>query len=459
MYYVDKDQQRQMEEAFERQLRERCHPAPTSDSRPLPVQVGVETEYLLVDAHNNLISEAQRNRVLEALDHSSPELGVSTIETHTDPVPLIDDGGACSLLREMQRVEDETIAVARRQGCSLVRMGAYPGSFAHLAVTQTPDRYQRLLDISHTLHGVDDNTASTVQIGEIQLPYQRCDVMSGCQSIHINMQVTAGETAIALLNRCIEMVPYLLALTANSPLLNCRPSGYKEVRVPLWEPLFTFPHIDAYYGVNTRRTGFPDYYYRGWDDYWRDVGRKLYMTHDPDEAFDSNVKQFWRTVRLKPCPGRTTDCLLEVRAFGTQPTLAEDAALYLLLVALLKYSQHNPRPLLPIAYTKVNFDQASRHGLDALLYVSDGAGNLFQRPAAAIAAEFITQAIELWRDISPEAADLVALLHPRTAPECKTPAAESLRLFDDIIQDGHTPAEAAHRVLAARVLRPQTGAV
>jgi gamma-glutamyl:cysteine ligase YbdK (ATP-grasp superfamily) len=459
MYYVDKAQQQRMEEAFAQQLRERCTPDPRSGERPLPLMVGVETEYLLVDAHNNLISEAQRNRVLEALDHSSPELGVSTLETHTDPVPLLDDDGACSLLREMQRVEDETAATARNHGCALVRMGAYPGAFEKLAVTQQPNRYQRLLDIAHTLHGVDDNTAPIVQIGEIQLPYQRCDVMSGCQSIHINMQVPAGEQAIALLNRSIEMVPYLLALTANSPLLNCRPSGYKEVRVPLWEPLFTFPHIDAYYGVNTRRTGFPDYYYRSWDDYWRDVGRKLYMTHDPDEALDSNVKQFWRTVRLKPCPGHKTDCLLEVRAFSTQPTLAEDAALYLLLVALLKHSQRNPRPLLPIAYTKVNFDQASRHGLDALLYVSDGAGNLFQRPAAAIAAEFITQAIELWRDISPEAADLVALLHPRTAPECKTPAAASLRLFEDTIQDGRTPAEAAHRVLATRVLRPQTGAI
>jgi gamma-glutamyl:cysteine ligase YbdK (ATP-grasp superfamily) len=459
MYYVDKDQQQQMEEAFARQLRERCHPAPHRDGRPLPVQVGVETEYLLVDEHNNLISEARRNRILEALDHSSPELGVSTLETHTDPVPLIDDHGACSLLREMQRIEDETAAAAGRHGCSLVRMGAYPGSFASLAVTQQPDRYQRLMDISHTLHGVDDNTASTVQIGEIQLPYKRCEVMSGCQSIHINMQITAGEQAIDLVNRSIELVPYLLALTANSPLMNCQPSGYKEFRVPLWEPLFTFPHIDAYYGVNTRRTGFPDYYYRGWDDYWRDVGRKLYMTHNPDEAFSSNVKEFWRTVRLKPCPGKPTDCLLEVRAFSTQPTLEEDAALYLLLVALLRRSLRNPRPLLPMSYTKVNFDQASRHGLDALLYVSDGAGHLFQRPAAAIAAELITQAIETWRDISPEAADLVALLHPRTTPECKTPAAASLRLFEDELQAGRPPAEAAHRVLAARVLRPQTGAV
>jgi gamma-glutamyl:cysteine ligase YbdK (ATP-grasp superfamily) len=241
--------------------------------------------------------------------------------------------------------------------------------------------------------------------------------------------------------------------------MNCQPSGYREFRVPLWEPLFNFPHIDAYYGVNTRRTGFPDYYYRGWDDYWRDVGRKLFMTRQLDEAFRSNVKQFWRTVRLKPCPGVLTDCLLEVRAFSTQPTLEEDAALYLLLVALLVNSRHNPRPLLPIAYTKVNFDQASRHGLDALLYVSDGAGNLFQRPAAAIAAELITQAIEVWRELSPEAADLVALLHPRTTPEHKTPAAASLRLFEDAVQAGHTPAEAAHRVLAARVLRPQAGTV
>jgi gamma-glutamyl:cysteine ligase YbdK (ATP-grasp superfamily) len=459
MYRVDKARQQEMEEAFARQLHERCRPAPPDGGRLLPVMVGIETEYLVVDEHDRLISEARRNRVLEELDHSSPELGVSTLETHTDPVPPIGDDGTCSLLHEMQRIEQQTIAAAERQGCALVRMGAYPGAFAKLAVTQQPDRYQRLMDISHELHGVESEPAPRIQIGTIELPRERCTIMSGCQSIHINMQVTAGEQAITLLNRSIELVPYLLALSANSPLMNCQPSGYKEFRVPLWEPLFTFPHIDAAYGVNTRRTGFPDYYYRGWDDYWRDVGRKLYMTHDPEEAFDSNVKQFWRTVRLKPCPGTPTDCLLEVRAFSTQPTLAEDAALYLLLVALLRHSLDNPRPLLPIAYTKVNFDQASRHGLDALLYVSDSAGNLMQRPAAAIAAELVTQAIETWRNVSPKAADLMDLLYQRTTAEGMTPAAASLRHFEDAIQAGRAPAEAAHRVLAARVLRPRANAI
>jgi gamma-glutamyl:cysteine ligase YbdK (ATP-grasp superfamily) len=451
MFNVDTAQQRVMEAAFYRQLRERCRPH-NNPQRALPMTVGIETEYLIVDAQGQLIPETVRNRILETLSHSSPELGVSTLETHTDPAPLVDP--VQGMLQEMRQVEQETITAASAEGCRLVRVGAYPGSFGDLAITQQPDRYQLLMDISHTLHGVYEAGAHPVQIGEIVLPMERCNIMSGCQSIHMNIQLPAGDVAVQLLNKAIEITPYLVALGAHSPIVDCRVAGYKEFRVPIWEPLFTFPNIDAQYGVNTRRTGFPDQYYRDWDDYWRDVGDKLYFSHDTERAFEINMKQFWRAVRLKPCPGKEHDCLLELRALSTQPTLEEDAAFYLLLGGLLHDSSWHSRPLLPIDMVKKNLELASRYGLDTRLYVLDSRG-IGQKSAAAIAHDLLDEAVSIWKRTSSEAADLLGLLYNRVTTDTQTPARMGLHLFEQEMQAGHSAAEAAQQVFLSYVIPAQ----
>lgn len=452
MFTIDLAHQRRMEEAFFRQLPERCRPGGEQE-RPLPMTVGIETEYLIVDEQGQLLPESVRNRMLELLPHSSPELGVSTIETHTDPVPIVDTSHG--MIQEMQRVEQEAIQVASSLGCSLVRVGAYPGPFQDLAITQQPDRYQHLMDLCHHFHALDEDDIPIIQIGTLTLPRKRCEVLSGCQSIHLNLQIPAGQVAIEMLNKTIELVPYLVALGAHAPLMDCRPSGYSEVRAALWEPLFTFPSVDVRYGVNSRRTGLPDYYYRSWDDYWRDVGRKLYLTGDVNHAFDSNIKQFWRTVRLKPCPGCETDCLLEMRALSTQPTLEEDAAFYLLLCGLLLHREWRSRPLLPLEYVKVNLDQASRYGLHATLYTRDQTGEITRQPATAMAAQLLESALDVWSERSAEAVELVALLRRRLDLHGETPALASLRMYKHEIQAGRTIEEAARRVFLSHIVSSQ----
>jgi gamma-glutamyl:cysteine ligase YbdK (ATP-grasp superfamily) len=451
MYQVDKARQRAMEEVFYQQLYQRCHPARRNGRLPphdYPMMVGGETEYIMVDEQGNPAEEQTRNRVLGILEHSSPELGTSTIETHTRPVSVVGPD-AMQLLDEAQRVEQETIAVASEQGCRLVRIGSYPGPFTDLGITQEPDRYQWIVDFAHTLHGPD---APRVQIGQIMLPPERCNAMAGCQSMHINIQVPAGEAVIRMLNKSIEVVPALVALGAHSPLLNAQPSGYHEVRSFLWEPLFTFPHIDARHGVNTRRVGLPEYYYRSWDDYWRDVSYKLFMTDDIDKAFDSNMKHFWRTVRLKPCPGKVHDCLLEIRALSTQPSVEEDVAFYLLLCGLLHDETWLLRPLLPLEYVKVNFDQASKYGLHAEQYVVDTDGVIRRYPARRVVTDLLNEGLQIWRQSAPAVADLVGILHKRIGPEQNTPAQVSLRRYEHERAAGRTPAEAAQSVLLSYVV-------
>ncbi|NJO06307.1 MAG: hypothetical protein HC876_12715 [Chloroflexaceae bacterium] len=382
---VDKAHQRQMTEAFFEQLHERCRP---NGHTALPMVVGLESEYMLIDEQGQLIDEVLRNQILAELPDGSAELGACSIETHTEPIVIA--GGDYNLLHEARRVEQQANRVAAQHGTRLVRIGTYPGSFADLRVTQEPPRYQNLLDISHRMLAID-GVLSPVQVGAVTLPTLRCETMCGCQSIHLNVQIPAGGMAIQMLNKAIELVPYLVALGAHSALLNALPTGMDETRSAIWEPLFTFPEFDARYGFNNNRVGFPAQYYTDWDDYWQDVGSKFFIEQHTEKAFESNMKTFWRTVRLKPCPGRVNDCLLELRAFSPQPTTEEDVALFLVCTGLLHDLAWLEQPLLPMHLVEENQWRASTYGLDTALYARDDNGTVVQRPAPRLQASCWTR--------------------------------------------------------------------
>lgn len=440
--------QQAMREAFQQQLWERCRPDGAPDRQPTLV-VGLESEYILIDDQHRLASEATRNQILAVLPDSSAELGACSIETHTDPVMIA--GADYGLLQETQRVEQRAVAVAAEYGARMVRIGTYPGPFRDLRVTQQPPRYQNLLDISHAMHQVNGHL-SPVQVGNVQLPRMRCETMCGCQSIHLNMQIPAGEQAIHLLNRSMELVPYLVALGAHSALLNAQPSGFQEIRTLLWEPLFTFPAFDARYGVDTQRVDFPPTYYHSWEAYWEDVANKLFKEESPDKAFESNMKTFWRTVRLKPCPGKIHDCLLEIRALSPQPTAQEDVALFLVFTGLLLNPQWQQRPLLPLELVKQNQITASRYGLSAQLYILDDDGVPMRQPARSIAHNLLNAARSFWQERAPLDAPVLDVLRRRLEPEGDTPARLSVRQFKQAIRAGHSPEAAAHAVLMNYVI-------
>jgi gamma-glutamyl:cysteine ligase YbdK (ATP-grasp superfamily) len=291
-----------------------------------------------------------------------------------------------------------------------------------------------------------------MQLGHIVLPRKRCDILSGCQSVHLNIQVPATLDAIQMLNKSIELVPYLVALGAHAALVNCQPSGFREFRTPLWKPLFTFPNIDTQHGVNTQRTGLPDRYYTGWDDYWQDVATKLFFTLDIERALESNMKNFWRIARLKPCPGSRRDVLLELRALSTQPTLEEDAAFNLLIVALLHDTDWCSRPLLPLEYVRANLALASSHGIDTNLYTLDNSGHVVQQSASTIITALLDRADDFWRDTSDDATELFDLLYARLALQAGSPAQMSLRQFEQDQVSGDTAEGAARRVMMAHMI-------
>lgn len=273
-----------MRAAFYHQLQTLCQPVAASPQPDVALSVGLETEYLLIDAQGQLITEQQRNALLEHLPDASAELGCSMLETHTRPVPIVDSHGG--LLTEAQQVERHARSVATAQGYRLVRLGTYPGCLDDICISRYPDRYRLLLETCMFLRHPD----RPVQAGNITLPDDPAIVMGASLATHLNIQLPAGPTAITWLNRSIELMPYLVALAVNSPLLECRDSGYHEIRTPLWKAIFDFAYAEATLGVPATRVGIRPAYYRDWQDYWSDVGDKLFLLGQPEQALAINMK-------------------------------------------------------------------------------------------------------------------------------------------------------------------------
>ncbi len=445
---VDRAHQQQMLAAFFTQLQQRWQPHP-DPAAGYPMVVGVETEYLLIDADGQLLAEDIRDQILAVLPHSSSELGTSSIETHTAPVPIA--GAAHSLLQEATQIERHAVQAARQFGARLVRIGTYPGPLSDLRVTQNSPRYQNLMDISHAMHRINGKLPR-IQVGAVTLPELRCETMCGCQSTHLNIQMPNLPRTLHTLNKAYELVPYLLALSAHAALLDMTPSGYTEVRSLLWKPLFSFPHFDALHGVNTQRVSLPPAYYPDWETYWQDVGEKFYSEPDPAHAFAANMKNFWRTARIKPCPNDVYSCLLEIRSFSPQPTLREDVALALLLTGLLHDPAWLDRPLLALDRVEQNLYAASRDGLYATLAWNDATGTIVDRPATEIAAELLAMGTAFWAARAVPEVALLELLRQRLADPPASPARKSLHLYEQQLAAGHTRAAAAQHVLQAYVV-------
>lgn len=442
MHTISLETQGAMSDAFRYQLLKRMECSDDSELQS-PLMVGVETEYLVVDQHGNLAEGTVRDQIVRELPGSSVELGASVLETHTAPVPIC--GTQRNLLQEALQTEAKAVQVAQRFGYCLVRLGSYPGSFRNIATSRSPDRYQRQIDLLHSLYP----EGSRRKAGFLTLPLQPCGIMGGCQSTQLNIQVPTGQVAIDLLNKTFELTPYLIAISTNSSIMDGSFTGFQEFRIPLWKALYSFPHIDLSFGISTDRVGLPRRYYESWSDYWDDVGEKLFMTDQPEEAFDANVKMFWRIARLKPCPELTTDCLLEARAFSVQPSVVEDVALHYLLCALLEDAASRPSPLLPIHMVEYNLQQASKYGLDARLYARAGGGSIIKMPARLVISGLLDQAISTQREKSREAVELISALRGRLSPFIGTPAVRNLQLYHRQLRSGLTVEEATRCVLLA----------
>lgn len=175
----------------------------------LPYTIGVEEEFLLVDAATGRVVLAAPDmlRLLDGEPAVEAEFMRYQIETATAVC-----AGLGQVRAELGRLRGLLAGAADRVGCLLVATGVMPydGRSGPSAVTDRP-RYRHLAARFPELVG----SAGTC----------------GC---HVHIGVPSRELGVQVLSRLRPWLPQLLAVSANSPFALGGDTGWASWRHPLW---------------------------------------------------------------------------------------------------------------------------------------------------------------------------------------------------------------------------------
>jgi glutamate---cysteine ligase / carboxylate-amine ligase len=179
-------------------------------------------------------------------------------------------------------------------------------------------------------------------------------------SLHLHMGVRGADRAIAVCDRLRELLPLLLAVSANSPFLDGRDTGLHSIRTEIFTR--TFP-----------RCGVPSPFV-DWDSYASFV-ETLQRAGSVVES-----TQLWWSVRPHHNFGT-----VEVRICDAQPTAAESEAVAALIVACVAQAARDVDDGLPFSdpaprLVEENLWRAIRFGLDGRMIDFDARA---EYPAAA----------------------------------------------------------------------------
>jgi glutamate---cysteine ligase / carboxylate-amine ligase len=182
-----------------------------SESLSTPLLVGVEEEFLLIDAVTGAptprIAAIMPNAVALAGDQAQEELHQAQIEHATTACDSLAD-----LRRELVALRRKFVDAAAREGSLVVASGTYPGPMGDDGRRITSkDRYRALAEANSII--------------------AREQLICGC---HIHVSVSSPEQAIAIMNRIRAWLPFLLALSSNSPFWEGEDTGFSSYRTEVW---------------------------------------------------------------------------------------------------------------------------------------------------------------------------------------------------------------------------------
>ena len=285
--------------------------------------VGLEEEFSILDPATARVSprfEELRDAAADAdpvlREHITGELISSEIE-------IISGRGADlrDALRRQRERRRALFALAAGRGADLGATGTHPWS---------DYRDQPVIDTPH-YHRVEDG-----------LKYVAW--RNNTFSLHVHVGIRDIDRAVRVCDRMREVLPLLLAVSANSPFLDGRLAGLHSARSQTFTR--SFP-----------RCGVP-HAYGGWPAF-RDYIELLIRTGSIIE-----FTQIWWSVRPHFSYGT-----VEVRICDVQPTAAESDGLSALIVACvaqaaLEIDAGEAPPPLPGYLIEENMWRAIRHGLD-----------------------------------------------------------------------------------------------
>jgi carboxylate-amine ligase len=286
--------------------------------------LGVEEEFQLVGRESyELVSRIDEilSEVEEEDEHEGrvkPELLQSVVEVATNVAHSVDE--AMEDLRSLRaRLRD---AAAEREAL-IVSAGTHPFSrYEHQEVTDRP-RYRELVE-------------DMGWVAERELIF----------GLHVHVGLGSPDTAIACLNATRTFLPELLALSANSPFWQARPTGLASTRTKVFE---AFP-----------RSGLPPAF-ASWEEFELLVDRGIKAGSFADYTY------IWWDVRPHPRLGT-----IELRICDAQASIGAVEGIVALVQSLVAtlaeaYEDGETLPVQPVTLVDENKWRATRDGLDARL--------------------------------------------------------------------------------------------
>ena len=195
---------------------------------------------------------------------------------------------------------------------------------------------------------VSDNERYISFLDRMQWPLRRL-LITG---IHVHVGVESGEMAIAIVNGMKRYIPFLIALSANSPYFEGEETGLASTRTKIFEGL---PNT----GIPVNLTNYSEF-------------QKFMRTLVGANSIDS-IREIWWDIR--PHPGYGT---VEIRICDSIANLLHIKDLTALIQALVvglanHYNNGTQLPYLDSWVIYENKWRATRYGMDAKLIIdSDG---------------------------------------------------------------------------------------
>jgi carboxylate-amine ligase len=306
--------------------------------------VGIEEEFAILDP--DTLSLDQRFEELKSASEADPVLAASVAGELIRSEIEIRSGRGESFADAVERQREARVRLFRlaaERGALLAATGTHPWS---------PWQEQQIIDTDHYRRVADG----------LQYVAWRNNTFS----LHVHVGVRGAERAVRVCDRLRPVLPELLALSANSPFLDGRPSGLHSARTQIFTK--SFP-----------RCGIPDPF-GGWAGY-ADYVDFLIQTNSIVEQ-----TQIWWSVRPHHSFGT-----VELRICDAQTSAADSTALEALITACIAQAaidedERVPFDDPPANFIEENFWRAIRYGLDGKLI---DIPTRTEFPAAAVAERLL----------------------------------------------------------------------
>ena len=298
--------------------------------------IGLEEEFAIVDPDS--LELAHRFEEMYAACQEDELLAESAAGELIDTEIEIRSGRgegfaeAVAMQREHRR---RLFALADRLGLGLAAMGTHPWA-----------------------DYLDQRIIDTVHYNRLRNELQWVAQRNNTWSLHVHVGIRDADRAIAVCDHLRELLPPLLALSANSPFLDGRDTGLHSVRTQIFTR--TFPRCGVHEPFGT------------WERYAEFIDR-LTVTGTIVEA-----TQLWWSVRPHHTFGTVELRICDAQTRGEESFALAGLIAGCIVQSALDYDEGTLPDPLPAREIEENMWRAIRHGMDGEMIDWRGSGGLVE---------------------------------------------------------------------------------